>query len=80
MKKLTVLLALVLSVLLPALAVAEETARLHKGGLAVCSGTVGLSLSTSLPGDAGLYVAPTPTQLLRDTLSAVQVGLYSSLG
>ena len=63
-----------------ALAVAEETARLHKGGLAVCSGTVGLSLSTSLPGDAGLYVAPTPTQLLRDTLSAVQVGLYSSLG
>ena len=43
-------------------------------------GTVGLSLSTSLPGDAGLYVAPTPTQLLRDTLSAVQVGLYSSLG
>lgn len=63
-----------------ALAVAEETARLHKGGLAVCSGTVGLSLSTSLPRDAGLYVAPTPTQLLRDTLSAVQVGLYSSLG
>ena len=60
-----------------ALAVAKETARLHK---AVCSGTVGLSLSTSLPGDAGLYVAPTPTQLLRDSLSAVQVGLYSSLG
>ena len=63
-----------------ALAVAKETARLHKGSLAVCSGTVGLSLSTSLPGDAGLYVAPTPTQLLRDSLSAVQVGLYSSLG
>lgn len=62
-----------------ALAVARETARLHEGSLAVCEGTVGLSLSTLLGGEAGRYTAPTAADLLRDGLSSVQVGFYSSL-
>lgn len=62
-----------------ALAVARETARLHAGGLAVCEGTVGLSLSTLLDGETGRFTAPTSSELLRDALSCVQVGLYSAL-
>lgn len=63
-----------------ALAVAKETARLHRGCLAVCEGTVGLSLRTTLPTDAGGFAAPTVSELLRDSLSSVHVGFYSSFG
>ena len=63
-----------------ALAVAKETARLHQGSLAVCEGTTGMSLRTTLPGGKGRFSAPTVSELLRDTLSCVQVGFYSSFG
>lgn len=62
-----------------ALAVAKEAARLHQGGLAVCEATVGLSIGSSLPPDGGRYLAPFAHELLRDSLSLVQIGLYSSL-
>lgn len=63
-----------------ALAVAKETARLHQGSLAVCEGTTGMSLRTTLPGGKGRFSAPTVSELLRDSLSCVQVGFYSSFG
>lgn len=62
-----------------ALAVAKEAARLHHGCLAVCETTIGLSISHSLPPDIGRIFVPGAHELLRDPLSLVQIGLYSSL-
>lgn len=61
------------------LAVAKETARLHGGSLAVCDGTAAFSMRTDLLATGGFYDVPTPEELLRQPLSCIQVGLYSSL-
>lgn len=62
-----------------ALLVAKETARLHKGSLAVCEGTVAFSIRTLTTRYAGIFPGLSPGELLRNPLSSVQVGFYSSL-
>ena len=60
-----------------AIAIAQETARLHMGSLAVAGGTAAFSLRTNLVSTAGVTACPTAADLLRDGLSCVQTGFYS---
>lgn len=62
-----------------ALLVAKETARLHKGSLAVCDGTVAFSLRINSTHYAGIFPGVSPGELMRNPLSSVQIGFYSSL-
>lgn len=57
------------------LSMVKETARLHQGSLAVCGGTIGFSLRTTLSSERP-YTAPTADELLQNLVSGVCAGLY----
>lgn len=64
-----------------ALAVAKESAGLHGGSLALCECSAAFSCGRqpSPPPDARPYRSPSAQELIRDTLSAVWTGFYSSV-
>lgn len=61
-----------------ALAVAQESARLHGGSLALCDNTAAFSCGRveEPPADARPYRSPTAEEHLDDTLSSVWTGFY----
>ncbi|HHV51411.1 MAG TPA: hypothetical protein PLG48_01860 [Candidatus Avimonas sp.] len=58
-----------------ALALARAAARLHKGGIVVSDGTTVFSIRTGLAGAIGCFSVPTVDEILKNPLSAVNVGL-----
>lgn len=58
-----------------ALAMMKTAARAHRGSIALAEGSAGFSLSPALSGAVGLFAASTADELLRDSLSPVNVGL-----
>ena len=62
-----------------ALLVAKEPARLHQGSLAVCNGTVAISLRRATAHYACVFPGVSPGELISNPLSSVQVGFCSAL-
>ncbi len=64
-----------------ALRLIQESARLHKGSLALCGNSVAFSIGRTeeIPSGTRPYVIPTADELLRDTLSPVWTGFIAWL-
>lgn len=58
-----------------ALALAAAAARVHKGGVALSDGTAAFSIRAGLTGALGFFTAPTVDEILKNPLSAVNIGL-----
>lgn len=57
----------------------QESARLHKGSLALCENSAAFSIgrTETVPSGARPYVSPTAEELLRDSLSPVWTGFFA---